>query len=127
MQFTTAKKKIHLDNKAEKLVSHMQIELDSVVYKYLHVKKLLLISHFVDFHPCIIKYLSPIFITENAIDFLISNAKQIERPLTIENFIEYGKMHKLIVDHFKFNPKDLKDLKQLYLSVKSCTNDKQIS
>lgn len=118
MQFTTAKKRQLTIKQAEKFVSGFQIEMEETAYQYLKVKKLMTVGHLIDFDPSVIPFLSPLFVTEDAIDFLIKNHTQITGKLTISNFIEYGRIYKHVFNIFKLNPIDLKQLKENYTRIK---------
>jgi hypothetical protein len=116
--FTTAKKKSLTIKQYEKLASAAQIEADEVAHKYLHLRKLVSYGVLFDFNPTMIDMFVPLFISWDAIDFLVKNHTQIKQKFTIINLVDFGKMYRLIVETFKFDPKDLKELRKLYLNVK---------
>lgn len=117
MQFTTSQKQHLTVKQSEKIISHLQIEADNITFRCMKSERMLLISHFIDFHPCIFKYITPIFVSESAIDFLIANHNEIKKRFSISNIIEYGKMYRNTVEIIKMNPANLTQLKHYYLSI----------
>jgi len=111
------------------IISTLQIDRDKVIYEYWKLKseinrqrKFNLLNDYVDFNSCFgMDYLIPLFITSEAIDFLIKNGSEIKRKLTIEEMMDFSDKLKLLT-LLKLHPGNFLEFKKMYSKIKPCKN-----
>ena len=109
----------------QKLIGQFQLERDQATIELLMLKerfekqrKLTLLNDYVDFNaPVVLPRLIPLFINNQAIDFLLKNHQEIKRKFTITELIEYGSMYRL-VKQLHGEVKTLKELRKKHSYIK---------
>ena len=115
----------HFLTNRDEIISQFQIERDQATIELLLLKerfekqrKLTLLNEYVDFNaPIVLPLLIPLFINNQAIDFLLKNHHEIRRKFTITELIEFGSMYRL-VKQLHGEVKTLKELRKKHSYIK---------
>jgi hypothetical protein len=111
------------------IISHLQIEADRAAYEVLRLndekdnqRKFNLLNNYVDFNSSIgMSYLVPMFINQDAIDFILKNHSEIKRRFSIEELIDFSEKLKLL-KLAKLQPSNFLEFKKMYGKIKLLNN-----
>ena len=111
------------------IISTLQIDADRTAFELLKVndeinaqRKFILLNEFVDFNcPFVLPYLIPLFVTMEAIDFILKHNSEIKRKFTIEELMDFSDKLKLLI-LFKLHPGSFAEFRKMYNKIKSIEN-----
>jgi len=88
-------------------ISELQIELDSIAYRLIKSRRLMIIQSICDFNIFFLDSISPLINREETIEFITEHMKKFKRKISLKEYIRFDS----IIYHL--NPKDFDEFSKI--------------